>query len=257
MTFMPSTPLLLNPEISSLEHTNELQIPTIEPLFFEDENKEPPLKKLLNLCKENISKKILEEKQTDMPLLSLPALEDFLEKFQFDSEAPDQPTPQKKKKEESPFVTAEGSIPFLRPQLQLQEASSSISAISEESLLLFDKMCSEMLVMSSESCSKTTLTLQSKEFTHSPFYGAEITLEEFSTAPTIFNVSIKANESAIILIQSHLAGFMQLLEDRNFSFGINRIDTSIANEPFTSKKIKKNQDKFSPLGEDAKDERTT
>lgn len=263
------TPPILpqSPEAFCMEPSECRQVQSMEPLFLEKQSEIPPLKKLLTLCKENISKKILEEKKQETPTLLFSDIEPFLKEIESDTESDsdsaDQPTPQKKKVENSPFLISEIPIPFLRPQLDLQiESSASVNSISAESLLLFDKMCSEMLVMTSESCSKTVLILQSTEFTNSPFYGAEVTLEEFSTAPKIFNVSIRANDSAIILIQSHLAGFMQLLEDRNFSFGINRIDTSIltgsslSKESKELKKIKKNQDKISPLSEDPNEERT-
>ena len=256
---MTSPILLQSPETRCQEPSNDPCIESFETPFFEKENGTLPLKKLLNLCQENILKKIVEKKQKEDPSCFFTDLDFFLEETEFDADSLDQPIVKKKKPEDSQVTLLHIPLPLIRPLLDSELSLSSVYSISSESLLLFDKMCSEMLVMNSESSSKTSIILESAEFIHSPFYGSEITIEEFSTAPKIFNVSIRTNESAVILIQSHMAGFMQLLEDRNFSFGINRIDTSINSESSLSKevkKMKKKQDKFSPLGEDPKDERT-
>ncbi len=104
-----------------------------------------------------------------------------------------------------------------------------------EAIELLDCLCSEMLVIQTETSSQTTFVLQSEQFAESSFYGAEITIEEFSTAPKLFNVSIKASDLAVTIIQTHLAGLLSLLEKRDFSFGINRIDTSLLTKTTTAK----------------------
>lgn len=220
---------------------------TIENLLPLEEDTHPLLEELLSLCKENINKKITPKKPKESPPITFAEVEFFLTEGSLPSQK------QKNKKIENDLSPVpEIPVPFLRPHLSGQYTIKTPS-ISEESMILLDKMCSEMLIMTSESSSKTILVLETKEFANSPFYGAELTLEEFSTAPKVFNISIRASTPAVTLIQTHLAGFMQLLQERNFSFGVNRIDTSISTKSSLSKK---KQDKFPVLGKDPEEERT-
>jgi hypothetical protein len=121
---------------------------------------------------------------------------------------------------------------FAQPLL----ATSSHSKISPEILSFFDRLCGEMIVMASEQSNRTTLVLNSDEFLSSPLYGAEITIEEFSTAPKIFNVSISAEAQAIELVQSQLSGFWEIFQERKFSFSINRVDTELLSKPVFSRR---------------------
>lgn len=108
------------------------------------------------------------------------------------------------------------SCPEYTPQI------SSISSIPPVCLQVWDKLCSEMVVMQTEASTSTSFTLQG-----GLFEGTNITIVEYSTAPTVFNVSITAGQEAIELLQSQMASFFQLLETRNFSFAIHRIDTHL------------------------------
>ncbi len=122
--------------------------------------------------------------------------------------------------------------PVLDPLPQI----SPISSIPDECLKIFDKLCSEMLVMDAESCITTTFVLETESFARSPFYGATVTIEEYSTAPKVFNVSITAQESAITLIETQMTGFFELLETRNFSFAIHKIDTHLSTDSWYKEK---------------------
>jgi len=132
--------------------------------------------------------------------------------------------------EEAPL--AEVPIP-LSPLLSSSSFSSqspvscSVS-LSPTVLNFFDTLSAHMLVMSIDNEESTTLFFQGEE--GSPFAGAKIVFQEFSTAPKIFNVTIHACEEAALLIQAHAAAFLELLQDRKFSFGINRMETALLQE---------------------------
>jgi hypothetical protein len=109
-----------------------------------------------------------------------------------------------------------------------------------------------MVVMQTESTSSTTFTLQGDAFASSPFKGATITIVEYSTAPKVFNVSITANETANNLLQTHMASFFQLLETRNFSFAIHRVDTHLSTDRWQEgKESSQSFDQDSQENEDA------
>lgn len=131
-------------------------------------------------------------------------------------------------------------------------AISSAYQIPPEVLSLFDRICTEMLVMTSEASQKTTIALNGESFASSPFYGAEITIEEFSTAPKIFNVTITTPSQSASLLQAHLLHFSEILQARKFSFSINRIDTDLLYKPDFSRS---SQEEEQNLDQEQKDRR--
>ncbi len=140
---------------------------------------------------------------------------------------------QKKIEDTTLEIIPESLSPFRK--IETFAKSSTGPLPPAEAIEFLDRLCSEMLVTQTETSSQTTFVLESEQFAGSSFYGAEITIEEFSTAPKLFNVSIKASDLAVTIIQTHLAGLLNLLEKRDFSFGINRIDTSLLTKNTTTK----------------------
>lgn len=176
---------------------------------------------LLELCKEGLVSKISKEKMI------------------FEEEASESIP------NESPFILPVPP-PVFSPCSPISHSStqiSTISSISDACLQIIDKLCSEMIVMDAESCVTTTFVLETEAFQNSPFYKATVTIEEYSTAPKVFNVSITAQESAINLLESQMAGFFELLETRNFSFAIHKIDTYLSTDSwYKEKEQDQNQD---------------
>lgn len=131
----------------------------------------------------------------------------------------------------SPFFLA-ATIPF-RSFTSSPPCSipTSVGNIPEVCLTFFDRVCGEILITDAAGYQKTSIVLPKEGGPDSLFAGAIVTIEEYSTAPKIFNVSIIAGEEGIGLLQTHMAGFFQLLETRNFSFGIHKIDTYISTDP--------------------------
>jgi len=178
-------------------------------VFEEKKRKKRSFDLLLEICKEGLADALSREK-----ILS-------------ESE----PTSPGTRKEDSFYsLPAPGSVPPFSPYLSSfteVQKGNPVSAVPASCTDLFDKLCCEMLVMTGERSTQTTLVLQTDAFLNSPFYGATVMIEEFSTAPKIFNVSIKGTTEAISLLQTHTASFFRLLETRNFSFAIHRIDTDL------------------------------
>lgn len=166
------------------------------------------LQELLDICKQNIAKQCQEERDlwTDEEDLDE---EDLL-------------------KEEDPSLI-EVPMTALSPLSTEVEPSMKVPspcALSTEAASLFDHLCARMLVMTMDSEQETTLFLQGEAFANSPFSGARVVIQEFRTAPKIFNVTIHATDEAALLIQAHAAAFLELLQDRKFCFGINRMETA-------------------------------
>jgi hypothetical protein len=152
---------------------------------------------------------------------------------------------------DSPFTLPSSFTPSFG-SIHLPASSTQISSIPSACLQVWDKLCTEMVVMQTESTSSTTFTLQGDAFASSPFKGATITIVEYSTAPKVFNVSITANETANNLLQTHMASFFQLLETRNFSFAIHRVDTHLSTDRWQEgKESSQSFDQDSQENEDA------
>ncbi|MES2199662.1 MAG: hypothetical protein V4489_05805 [Chlamydiota bacterium] len=219
---MSLTPLLfLKKPFQDIKEKKEIKDLDFQaPLQVEKDKKQEnrSLDLLLELCRQGLVSKLSKEK-----ILFSEELEETEEVISSES---------------SPFILC-SSLPPLPPPspiLDFTPQISSISTIPEECLKIIDKLCSEMLVMDAESCITTTFILETDAFINSPFFGAKVTIEEYCTAPKVFNVSITAQESAITLLESQMTGFFQLLETRNFSFSIHKIDTHLSTDSWYKEK---------------------
>lgn len=101
-----------------------------------------------------------------------------------------------------------------------QRIQADITAI--EMGVLFEKMAASMILLHNSGEMETTLFLDNP---NSLFYGTEITIREFSTAPKIFNVEIASSPTALQVIESHRAELLKNFSQRHFDFSIHRLDT--------------------------------
>lgn len=109
--------------------------------------------------------------------------------------------------------------------LVLETASSMVSAPGIEAL--FERMASEMLVMCSSGETETTLFLDSSHFASSIFFGTEITIREFSTAPKAFNIEITSTSAALAVLDAGKQGLLAAFQNGKFNFSVHRIDTLV------------------------------
>lgn len=235
------TPSVLSPskkqfEDLGLKKNNEKR-QFVSPIDVEkDKNrKEQSLQPLLEICKKGLIHTLHEEKSL------------------FIDEENEEKIPLKKSEPEpSPFALSGTFIAFTSaPIIESVQTSFALSEIPNECLEVFDKLCGEMLIMDSESCLTTTFILETEAFENSPFYGAKITISEYSTAPKVFNVSISTTDPAAALLQTNMAQFFELLETRNFSFGIHRIDTDVSSDSWLAKDLLQDDNQDSQDKEDS------
>jgi hypothetical protein len=189
---------------SSILTPSEEKPKEVKPFSKKVENAPEILKKLLLLCKKRIATDLQEAKNG-----------------------------KKLRTEEDPIFTAvEPLSPFLRHETYSQgcTAATPVSSITQETLKIFDTMCSEMTIMHTEACTKTTITLRSLTLRNSPLYGSKITIEEFTTAPKLFNVTIQTKAPVMEAVQAQMAGFMNFIRNKELAFGINRLDTVLLSE---------------------------
>jgi len=90
---------------------------------------------------------------------------------------------------------------------------------------VFEKMVNEMTVMTSRDIIETTITLNAPDYSSSPFYGAQIIISEYSTAPRAFNIQFRAAPEAVALFQCHVKDLMAAFEGSGYNFKVNRLET--------------------------------
>ncbi len=95
---------------------------------------------------------------------------------------------------------------------------------------LFEKMIRSLIHIDQKGIAETTIELTSEAFSSSVFYGATITITEYSTAPMVFNVRLTASVEGLALFQAHASELSAALQKGNFGFGIHRLDTELQDE---------------------------
>jgi len=131
---------------------------------------------------------------------------------------------------------------FLSMPIFPAEPTSTIlplhSSLSPEVYQLFEKMAGAMILLNSSEMNETTLVLDSPQFSASPFFGTEVSIKEFSSAPKAYNVSLSSTASALPILQAHLPELLAAFEQGDFHFKVHRLETEIRSEhrPFFHRK---------------------
>lgn len=140
----------------------------------------------------------------------------------------------KEKKDEEPSmqispITADVA-PFA-PQATAvsQTPMPSYTSFSPALLEMFDKMVGTISVLQESSGErKTTITLTSENFSSSPFYGAEIVIEEdLHLAPGQYNIKLIGSPEATALFQAKTDDLLAAFQSGNYNFKVQRIETVI------------------------------
>jgi hypothetical protein len=121
----------------------------------------------------------------------------------------------------SPFVFSSVSSNLSKTAATVQHL------LAPEIGVIFEKMASSMIVMSSSGEVETTLFLDNPS---SIFFGTKITIREFSTAPKAFNVEITSFTPAINAIEPCKNDLLSAFQNGNFNFSIHRFETYIHHE---------------------------
>ena len=94
-------------------------------------------------------------------------------------------------------------------------------------LELFERMVGVMTIATYNGATETTISLNSPQFASSVFYGAQIIIREYSTAPKVFNIELLGNEQAIELFQGNAEDLMAAFQSGNYTFRVNQLQTGL------------------------------
>lgn len=78
---------------------------------------------------------------------------------------------------------------------------------------------------------ETSIRLDGASFNGSSLQGMELIIQEFSTAPLIFNIAFRGSSSALAFLQPHLQALSAALHaDKKADYAINRIETELEDD---------------------------
>jgi hypothetical protein len=134
------------------------------------------------------------------------------------------------KGKETPVIPVVPPMAPSGPGLFLIQPATSLPSYAymhPEVLELFERMVGLLTVLMESGIMETTMHLNLPQFASSIFYGAQVVIREFSTAPKAFNVELVANPEAIALFESNVGDLLAAIQGGNYNFRLNRIDTRL------------------------------
>jgi hypothetical protein len=156
--------------------------------------------------------------------------------------------PKKEEKKEEPPLPLETIAPDLSiAQPHLDSSSpigSSYLSLPPQILDIFERMAGVMTVMTASGISETTIHLNAESFASSVFYGSQIIIKEYSTAPKEFNIQFNTTERAAPIFQAHVDDLLAAFQGGKYAFRVRRCETALLErEPFLFKRKEKTGDK--------------
>lgn len=95
---------------------------------------------------------------------------------------------------------------------------------------MFERMAGVMTVMTSSGMKETTITLNSPQFANSPFFGSQIVIREYSTAPKAFNIMLLGNPQAMEAFHGKIGSLQAAFNMSEYNFRVHRLETALLKE---------------------------
>ena len=162
----------------------------------------------------------------ETPTFHLHTTDSEEEKKHHAAQAPEEQK-QKKKKEDQQQVCALPYQTWQSSQHFFIEPASKTPIASPLAIEIMEKASTALVMLFHEGNSTTTVTLDDSFSTLPELSGSQIIIEEFSSAPKVFNVRICTTAQGLQALEGHLPSLVQLFEERKFGFSINRIETEL------------------------------
>ncbi len=113
---------------------------------------------------------------------------------------------------------------------EVLHAQNAYAKLPPEAQELFNRMVGVMTVMQLSGIQETSFILNMPQFASSVFFGTRIIIQEFSTAPQMYNVQFNGSPQAVSLAQKHTAGLMAAFQANRYNFRIHRFETNYLEE---------------------------
>ncbi len=128
-------------------------------------------------------------------------------------------------------------------------APPAYTSMHPQVLDMFERMAGVMTIMTDSKMTETVITLNSPKFASSVFYGTQIIIQEYTSAPKAFNIQLNGNPEAVALFQGNADDLMAAFQYGNYNFKVNRLDTGyLTDRPLFHRKEKAGGDKQDQSG---------
>lgn len=108
--------------------------------------------------------------------------------------------------------------------------SNPYANLHPEVMDLFDKMVGTMTVMSYSGITETEVTLNTPKFASSVFFGSQIIIQEYSSAPHSFNIQLNGSPEALALFEGNADELMAAFQHGNYNFRVNRLEAGLVGQ---------------------------
>ncbi len=167
---------------------------------------------------------------------------------------------EKEKKEEEEIAalglggTAQGfEVALPTPPAETPAVNNPYANLHPQVMELFDRMVGTMTVMSHSGITETVVTLNSAKFASSVFFGSQIIIQEYSSAPHAFNIQLNGSPEALALFQGNADELMAAFQYGNYNFRVNRMEAGLLGQkPLIKRKGAPSGDKEDQRGQNDK-----
>lgn len=102
---------------------------------------------------------------------------------------------------------------------------------------LFEKMVGVITVMATSGIKETVVTLNMPKFASSVFFGSQIIIQEYTSAPQAFNIQINGSPEALNFLHGNVDDLMAAFQFGNYNFRVNRLEAGLlAQKPLVRRK---------------------
>lgn len=89
---------------------------------------------------------------------------------------------------------------------------------------LFERMVGVMTIMNGSGITETTINLTGDQFKASPFFGTQITIREFTTAPKNYNIEMLIPSQVTKTVERNYNDLVAAFQAGNYNFKVNRLE---------------------------------
>lgn len=136
-----------------------------------------------------------------------------------------------KKKREAQSEISSGNLGMPPPQLVISGETPvaptpppPYTAMPSQVLDLYAQMGMVMTIMTDSQMTETVMTLTNPKFASSVFYGTQIIIQEYASAPKVFNIQLNGNQQAVALFQKNADDLMAAFQYGTYNFRVNRME---------------------------------
>lgn len=103
-------------------------------------------------------------------------------------------------------------------------AATPYAALHPQVWDLFERMVGVMTIMTSSGISETTINLTGDQFKASPFFGTQIVIREYATAPKNFNIEMLIPSQVTKTVERNYNDLLAAFQAGNYTFKVNRLE---------------------------------